>query len=442
MARGLRTISIDFKFKNPSVVFEASFSTSLALFDFDVVVVRPYSFLRGKSISRTGGSIRVEWEILSRAKSEITNKIEDLNRLLRQGGLLIVILDVVEILQFQNESYFSEHEIHSVTNYDFLDSQFFMSVRNGKGDRLEYLDLSDPFAKTIKSSTVQWTAYISGRPNYPFNNMNIFARNGSGSFVGASMESGAGHIIFLPNLTDLNEGEFFEACKEYRFGREGTPPPDWVSSVFLPGQAQADMEISEVEQQIGKLEESRKLKLQRRDELLFYKKLLFEKGKHQLEPIVRKALDALEFQTSPGENIPGTQFEIDGRTRNGSAQGILEIKGSKNQVSLDEFSPFVIKLLADFNSKGIHSKGIFIANGRCLESPQERLGEAIFSPHVLEAARTHSVALVNSVELYCVICELLNGEACDLPAMRERILIANGYANLTSFLKKVPFSPS
>jgi hypothetical protein len=164
-----------------------------------------------------------------------------------------------------------------------------------------------------------------------------------------------------------------------------------------------------------------------------------EKGKAQLELIVRTALDELGFGTTPSETITGTAFEIDGRTTKGSAPGILEVKGSRKQVSLDEFSPFVTKILADFDAKKFHSKGLLVADGLCETPPKERLGEEVFSSHVLDAAKRHSVALVNSVQLYWAICELLSGKPTDTQAIREAILVADGYVDLRQFFSDSPF---
>src|SRR5205807_9606565 len=108
----------------------------------------------------------------------------------------------------------------------------------------------------------------------------------------------------------------------------------------------------------------------------------------------------------------------------------LEVKGSKNQIGLDEFSSFVPKILADFQAQGCQSKGIFVGNGLCERRPQERLGAAVFSPHVVEAAKTSSVALVSSVELYSLICNVLSGEVTDFEPIRAKILATNGFTDL------------
>jgi hypothetical protein len=433
MAKPPKTISIAFPFRDSNVVYESTFSTDRALFDFDVVVVRPYTFLSGGS----GGRARVEYRQYAIAKADVESKIEDLNRLLRAGGLLIVILDVLELLQCRTGGY-SLGTVYTVTNYDFLDHLFHEHVRNGSGDRVT-IDPSDPFSKVIRASDVFWTAFIVGSPPYPYSDAKIFATNGRGTIVGASVSTGPGHVIFLPNFRRLDEVSFFEACVEYRERRQGTPAPDWEASVYLPGEKQSEHQIELIEEKITNLEGDRQKQLTDLGTLLAYKKLLFEKGKTQLEPIVLKALNVLDFQTSPGEIIQGTNFEIDGRTKVGSSPGIIEVKGSKNQIPLDEFGAFGTKLLADLQATGVHKKGIFVGNGLCLEKPEMRLGERVFSPHVLEAAKRNSAALVNSVELYAVVCNVLDGLITDLAAVREYILNANGYADLRSFIRKSPF---
>ena len=414
------------------------FTTDRALFDFDVVVVRPYSLLRRDSTGRSGNEFGVEWRVYATLKDEIQSKMADISRLLAQGGLLVVVLDTLEVLRCHTGGY-SMGTIYTLTNYDFLDPDFFKSIQNGSGNRVD-CNPSDPFSKVIKASSVFWTAFIGNRLVHPFNDAAVFATNGNRAIVGASVEIGSGHVVFLPNFKQLDENSFFEACFEYRVRREGTPPPNWVSSVYLPGKAIVERDIASVGSTIEGLEQERQQKLAALDTLLRYRKLLFEKGKTQLEPIVVRALNDLGFQASPSESIPGTNFEIDGRTKVGSAPGILEIKGSKKQIGLDEFAPFTTKILSDFQATNVHSKGILVGNGLCLEKPETRLGGRVFSPHVLEAAKRNSIALVNTVELYAVVCNALEGLIIDFSRVREQILTTNGYADLRGFAGKSPFS--
>ena len=433
----LSTISINFPFQLASVVSEPDFSTSRALFNFDVVVVRPYALVKQTYTGRSGGEFQVQWSDYGSAKTEIKSKVEDIARLLDQGGLLVVVLDVLQVLKCRTGGY-SGGTIYTATNYDFLDEHFFRAVRNGTGDRVR-CNGTDPFTKVVKASTLLWTAFITDRIPYPFEDSTVFATNGTNSIVGAAVPVRAGYIVFLPNFKHLDEQSFFEACLDYRSRREGTPVPAWAPSVYLPGEADGEQDLESLELKIKGLRDDRERKLAALDALVGYKKLLFEKGKSQLEPIVLKALNELGFQTSPAEKITGTNFEIDGRTKVGSLPGIVETKGSKNQITLDEFSPFTSKILADFQATGVHSKGILVGNGLCLDSPAGRLRSGVFSPHVLDAAKRNSIALVNSVELYAVVCSALEGQIADLGDVRESILTANGYADLRRFIMKSPF---
>jgi hypothetical protein len=192
------------------------------------------------------------------------------------------------------------------------------------------------------------------------------------------------------------------------------------------------------------VEQSKREAIRGVDDLLAFQQLLYEKGKPQLEPIAREALDHIGFKSTSREIIPGPNFEIDGRTTFGSSPGILEIKGSKKQIVLDELSAFIPKVLADFNAKGYRSKGILVGNGLCDSRPKDRLGEKVFSSHTLEAAKAHSIALVNSVDLYCIVCGVLSGQikTQDLEHMREEILHTNGFVSLLAYCKGLPFTDS
>jgi len=427
--RVLRTISINFPFVSKAVVQETDLTTPKAFFDFDVLVIRPYPLRRLRTSSDFG--------VYFGLKDEMERKIGEIFRLFDRGGLVVVILDSVDKLTVRTGGHFGG-EVHTVTNYDFLGKRFFLSVRNGHGNRIESLDLAEPFSRVIKNSSVEWTAYLVDKPE-EFHDLKFFAQSGAHAFVGASVNLGEGHLVFLPNMKKVDEGEFFRACIDYRYEREGTPKPEWLREVFLPTLADADAAVAKAEERIVTLAQERDDLARNRTSLLEYQKLLYEKGKAQLEPIVRRSLDLLGFATTPGEVISGTNYEIDGRTAQGSTPGILEIKGSKKQIVLDEFAPFVTKLLADLRSTGIQSKGILIGNGLCELPPAKRLGSATFSAHVKDAASQHSIALVSSVELYCIVCALLGKEEVDAKAIREAVLTTKGYVDLGRFCSELPF---
>jgi hypothetical protein len=439
VAKELKIISINFPFRTPWVVQEPTLATQRALFDFDVVVIRPYLLLR----TPAGGPYEIErHSAFSQARNEMMDKIDDISRLLKQGGLLVVILDAVQILTYHTGrgSYTSGGTVYTVTNYDFLEENFFRCVRNGTGNNIEVFGV-DPFSTVIKKLEVEWTAFISTKPLYPFPEIVYFARNGASSYVAGRTSIGVGNVVLLPNCKTLDEDQFIEACREYRYQREGTPAPEWCKAVFLPGISEFDDKVRDADETLRAAEQAKRDVVREREGLLSFQKLLYEKGKTQLEPIVRKALDLIGFKSTPGETIKGTSFEIDGRTTVGSVSSVLEIKGSKKQIGLDEFSPFIPKVLADLKATGHQSKGILIGNGLCEARPTERLEDKVFPPHALAAAKTQSIALVSSVELYCVVCAVLAGKIKpeELEQIREKILSTNGFVSLLGYCKTLPF---
>lgn len=123
MAKELKILSINFPFRTPWVVQEPTLATQRALFDFHVVVIRPYLLLGLPS----GGPLDVDRHSpFAHARKEMTAKIGDIDRLLKQGGLLVVILDEVQELTFNTGKHsYTGGTLYTTTNYDFLDEHFF-----------------------------------------------------------------------------------------------------------------------------------------------------------------------------------------------------------------------------------------------------------------------------------------------------------------------------
>jgi hypothetical protein len=442
MKKQLRVISLGFPFANKSVVHD-SLETDRALFDFDVVVIRPPQFAITtscnlevfKMLSGMVGSDGAYQHL----KSVMNTKMRELDAFFRQGGVLVVFLVAPDLYRIEERRYGTAQSA-IIDNYDFLDPYLAPCLRKGSGSQVTYSNPEEPFVNVLKKSTVAWTAYMTTVPNSPLKALKFFAHAGVAGAVAGKMPYKEGHLILLPNLAKLDEESFLEACAEYRFKRQGSTPPKWIEQISLPGVPPLESEIAKLAKEIADLQNAKQSQERELDDRFAYRKLLYEKGKTQLEPIVLRALDDLEFGTSPSEIIKGTNYEIDGRTTKGSTPGIVETKGSKNHIVQSEFSPLVIKLLADSDVSHSFSKGILVGNGLCETEAGSRLGDTVFSPHVLDGAKRNSVALVNSVELYWLCCALLRGDNVDKNAVREAILTGNGYVDLKPFSGASPFA--
>ncbi len=261
MGKNLRVISINFPFQSPEVVQERTLSTDRALFDFDVVVIRPPTF---------GGSPIQNLSVFQMLDATMNSKKGELQRLFAQGGVLVVLLDVPDTYRVSTGGYLSG-SAYTVNNYEFLHYNFINCVRSGMGQQITYSDATEPFVTVLRKSTVTWTAYLASIPDHPFNDLKFFAGVGAGTGVAGKMPCGEGHVIVLPNLKQLDEQAFFEACTEYRYKRQGSIPPDWVNEVFLPGLSVIESEITELDAQISGLQGARKEKKSQFDERSAYR---------------------------------------------------------------------------------------------------------------------------------------------------------------------------
>src|SRR5438105_2145041 len=150
MSKQLRVISINFPFRSPEVVQESTLATEKALFDFDVVVIRPARFDHSSASTAVYQSL----------KNTMRLKSMELDRLFAQGGVLVLFLDVPDFYTVRTDRY-TAGPVYTVNNYEFLQYNFVSCIRSGTGQQISYSDHSEPFVAVLKNSTVAWTAYAT-----------------------------------------------------------------------------------------------------------------------------------------------------------------------------------------------------------------------------------------------------------------------------------------
>lgn len=151
MSKQLRVISLGFAFANKGVV-QDSLETDRALFDFDVVVIRPPKF----NVTKGQGAI------YRQLRSLMVAKRKELETFLVQGGVLVVFLDIPDFYAY---TYQLTHNF--VNNYEFLDKRLAHCLTKGKGTQITYSNPAEPFVDVLKKSTIEWTTYLSSAPDAP-----------------------------------------------------------------------------------------------------------------------------------------------------------------------------------------------------------------------------------------------------------------------------------
>jgi len=258
MEKSLRLVSINFPFLESPVEHLRSLATRKALSDYDVVVIRPHpiTWLLKHPVSRVGSECWVEGSDFAKVEAIVTRTKSGILRLLERGGLLVVILDSIEVLKWNPYATGHSHlaGVHKISNYDFLDEQFHSCVGNGSGKDVRLVDTSTPFSKVVQNSLVRWTAFLERQPMCPYDNPRIFARNTPGSVLGAVFECSRGYVVTLPNFERLNEQEFLTACRAYRCERQEANPPLWIPCVYLPGEYEVNNRITGFQVEIKRLQ--------------------------------------------------------------------------------------------------------------------------------------------------------------------------------------------
>ena len=157
----------------------------------------------------------------------------------------------------------------------------------GRGQTIVYIDSGHPFSEYL-NIIPSWSAYIE---KCDCEDWKILASAYGTNAVSLAKRVGLGHIILLPNYHAHENSELLENCiTKLLSDKETRPQPSWAKAILVPGQEDLISKITHVNKQVSALEKEREALIGDNNKLERWKHLLYEKGKHQLEPVVRDAL--------------------------------------------------------------------------------------------------------------------------------------------------------
>lgn len=202
-------------------------------------------------------------------------------------------------------------------------------------------------------------------------------------------------VIWLPAPTEVSPSEAIDVLLRERYGvAEEARQPEWADRYSLPAEAPIREEIAALEEERRKAERKLADARERAAEAAEANKLLYEKGKDVLEPIVRSALRYLgaEVRTPEADGIE------DGLLIRSEGAAVLEIKGREAQIRQTDVRQ-VVQWATDARLRdGIDYKPIIVGNPHCETSPLER-GDPL-APNATTYAENGDVALVTTTQIY------------------------------------------
>jgi hypothetical protein len=295
----------------------------------------------------------------------------------------------------------------------------------GEGTDVLSTEADHPFAAYIDQfrTNILYRAYFG--EGALGSGAHVFARSVGGAAVGVELAVGNGRIVFLPPVRSAGKGmdrypiaERVLDCVRRTLGREAAgPAPPWASRYALPGLAEREARLEEVEREMVAAEARRAEARAETKALERYRRLLCQEGKHGLEPVVRDALRRLGFQVTDDLDQPG-EAVWEGQTL------LLEVEGSSEAVDMAPHYRLRRRLEEALEGTAQPQRGLVVVNGYRLRPPEERPAQYVDALRV--AAESMRYGLVTGLQLFRAVERALEGDDAAVKAFREGLLSAEG----------------
>jgi hypothetical protein len=404
--------------------------------DYEAVVVNPINLDRLYGIGRISYA-NSEDRVLILEDGRITSTMngrrhDEIKGLLQRGGVVVCFLEPILKYTYKRKHQGKDY-IFTITNYDWLIESNNMyselgTIKDSRGQTIEVIDSGHAFSEylNIKPS---WSAYVD---KDACRDWKVLASAFGTHAVSLAKRVGLGHIILLPSDYDYNNGELLERCIVKLLGdREVTPQPNWAKAILVPGQQELISKITEVSDQIDALEKQKKTLIDDNAKLERWKYLLYAKGKHQLEPVVREALALLGCKVEPQPDK-----DSDGAVTCDYGAALLEVVGSEGTIKIEKLGQLTRNIASFFETKGSRVKGILVGNPFCGEPldsrPPKDTQKQLFAKELIESAEQLSITVLLSTDLYGVVSRILSDKLpkTEKQSLRERIFNSKGLVRL------------
>lgn len=421
------------------------FCTAHMLQDYDAVVVNPrdlrtlFDTIWVKPLRQyldSYGALSLSG--LGYVRYSSKKRCEETLAFLEKGGILVCFMHPREVHVGRSR----DGQRSFADNYDWIRSvpgwdELMSNLCEGSGTEIHVPDPNHPFAEYathLRKSGAKWTAYVK---HVDYSQWKVLGQAYGTHDVALTCQLGKGHIVVLPSDYKPDWGELLEQCiKKLLNFEEPREKPDWVKHCQPPLQQKVLGQLAKLENKIAELEEQKAKLVADNDKWERWKWLLWEKGKHHLEPVVREALVLLGFKV---EAEPDK--DSDGRAEDEELGiGLIEVEGTKGTIERTKLSQLVMNRENYIVNHGTTPKGILVGNPFCEEPldnrPPQPSQKQLFAKELIEDAKTQNVTVMTSASLYDVVCSILEGRLDDdgKRTIRKAIFEGKGLVELVKLL--------
>lgn len=433
-----------------SRVTETDFSEAPAFEDFDVLIVDPAHVWKNAFPDYrrdiVAGKQIMKWDAKGYNKIldlTLKQRRDETKRLLELNRLLICILREPRWAELEGvrDRYGKQRYANNYTWFPMEhDDQIASLFSPAEGTRIHLVDGRHTFAPYIAhfKEHLAYEAYLEeDKIPYYFERdgetgVEVFARTHGRRAVAFSFKLFGGTVVFIPPVAptlsqkESVAGKLLECILATTGAIEETEPPCWLPRYrqLLPGLSDLEDELERREQQLKCLQDEVDALKQQKHERTNYLKLLYEKGKFQLQPVVRDAFSILGFDVSEAE-------PSDGRLESPEGTAILEVEGKDNApVDRDKYRQLLDYVDDDQRRTGSLKKGILVGNAFRFQDPLAR--EEQFTPQAIDAARGSHFCLLSADALFRLVVIVLGDPSNEnlKSDIRRRILETNGLFKL------------
>jgi hypothetical protein len=297
----------------------------------------------------------------------------------------------------------------------------------GEGTEVLSTEADHPFAPYIDRfrANLLYRAYFSEGGLGP--GARVFARSAGGAAVGVELAVGGGRVVFLPPIRSPATGtdrypiaERILECVRRSLGMAAAgPPPAWAVRYALPGLAEREARRQEAERELASAEVRLAEAGAEAETLERYRRLLWQEGKHGLEPVVRDALRLLGFKVTDDPDRPAEAVWKEQTL-------LLEAEGSSEAVDMAPHYRLRRRLEEALAKAARRQRGLIVVNGYRLRPPEERPTQ--YTDALCAAAESMRYGLVTGLQLFRAVERALGEDETAVAAFRERLLSAEGAA--------------
>lgn len=363
---------------------QTTYNSLTSLLDYDLIVWDP------TGIERLYRSSNAQWH-LDNVRSQLflddsRRRGEELHAFLRLGRLLVVLVPSHIYLNYivPNEGW-KKKSLLSLTHV--VDS---VEVVNSTGSSIEYRgDARFGDFWSVNKGRLTYRSYMPSPPGKPF----LFVP-GTNRTVGSWLETGGGHVLFLPGDVAEDHRSLFlqtlvDLAERLTLRVDPDAIPEWALQYRLPGEADLESRRAALLEEVASMERSL-------SSIQMRKALLGAKGE-LLEEQVLKAFQNIGLDAMKGER---GREDIVLKYRDRVA--VVEVKGlakSASEANAAQLEKWVVEyMMANSGSK---PKGILVVNAFHSKDVAHR-NEPAFPNQMVGFSKNRDHCLLTTVQLLCM----------------------------------------